>query len=924
MKKILLLILLTYNVVNLFAYKLFFEHITVEDGLSSNVVKVTFIDSYGYVWLGSFNGIDRFDGVGLTKYNSYFGIESKSVTSIAEDEEKGLWIGTEEGLYYWDRISTSFLNISVLNQPEIHITNLKYYCKGVIFISSNIGFFSVNTKTKETEYIPFHKDANHLLNYSTGFIIEDDQVYLSTKGGFVQYDISLKRTIIYNTGTDVNIKSKSYGCIAKNANDIYLGLGLNGVVCFSLDSQQFKIVDKLNGVKVLALATKNNKLYFGTDANGLMIWDLNLGEWETIVQENNISTSISSNSITSILLGDDDIMWVGTYQGGASYVSLSENEFTTYVGDGNEMLNRSIRSIYFAKDQSKFIGTRDGFFVLSKDGKAKYFSEDNNTLLAKIILKFHDYKDEILIGTYGGGISSYSTKKKQLQPWRDDIFHNESIYTFEEDRKGNLWVGGFKGIYMVSPSGKVEIFNQENSVFNDFLAYHIKVDKFNRIWIGGKNGVFVYEYKNNQLGLVHRLNFGTAVKGMYCYLDSDDCMWVGTIKHGVFKFDMEFNILNHITAKEGLCNNAISSIIQANSNEFWFSTLNGLTLYNQEKDSCNNFYSSYGLPGITYCRGASFKDQQGKIWLGNEKGLICFNHDKVSKIRHNHNIRITDIFVGGKPLNQEIPGLLEKPIEDIESLNLSGKYNSIGFRFSNLNNNWEERENFMVMLQGKDDNWVDLKNKNLVYYNALKPGDYLFKVGVSNDAGNVVESSIRIIKVTIRSQWHNSRLTIIIVIFVLLMLSLFVLYYISYYRKQIVKALKNKEDERKRYETSHLDISKSKAIFSDVQNYIEQSKSYLNPELKILHISKELNISVHDISQSINQNLNQGFSDFINSYRIEQCKRRLQSDEYAKYTMLAIAEICGFNSKSSFNRAFKKVTGQTPSEYLSTINKDKS
>ncbi|WP_027470787.1 ligand-binding sensor domain-containing protein [Saccharicrinis fermentans] len=915
LNRYLLIISFLHFFTNVCSEKLFFEHLTMDDGLVTNAIKSTYIDSYGYVWIGTFGGVNRFDGYEVKDFSSYFNNAHKSITCFSEDENKVLWIGTEEGLYYWNRIASQFSRLSIPDQPQINITEIQYYKEGFLYFTSDVGFYAVNTHTLAVTPILFHPEPYHLLNFVTGLVVDDDQVYLSTKGGFVQYDISLDRILIYH---DAEF-AQSYNCVAKMNDRIYLGKG-DGVNFFSLSSQQFGVLNELDHVLVLSLLSANDKLFIGTDSDGLMVYDSKVNELQVFEQKEHISSSISSNTITTMEVDDKGVLWIGTYMGGVNYTLLSERIFNANNTINDKLINKSVRSIYLAENDEVFLGTRNGLYVVSPNEELTFFEQDHTTLNSKIILKFLRYKDEILLGTYEGGISSYSLQTKKLSLWQDHLFHKQTVYALDQDSLGNLWIGGFNGVQMYSAEGELNSFTMVNSVFNDDLVFDIKVDRYNRIWVGGDNGVHVYEYKENKLKLVCKLDFGKDVRVVCLYLDSHGTMWVGTLKSGVFVFDKDFNRLNHISTGNGLCNDAIASIVEAGVDSYWISTLKGLSLYHHKQDSCNNFYTSAGLPGTIYCRGASVKDKDGDVWLGNEEGLVIIDANKTIPRKELDSILITEIMVEGKILNEELAGIVHRPVEDLTSLILPGDYNSVGFRFVNVNNKFEHHQNYVVKLVGKDDDWVQVNNKNTVSYNALNPGSYIFNVAISNESGVIVGSVLRL-PILIKHQWHSSIFALVLVFIVLLMLVFNLGFIIMGYRKKLAHMISDKNNDLRRYESSHLTTKDSKALLKRIQEYLEESRVYINSDLKIIHISKALDVSLHDISQSINQNLNQGFTDFINTYRIEEYKRCLQKPEYEKFTLLTIAEKCGFNSKSSFNRAFKKVTGLTPSEYASSIQK---
>lgn len=304
-------------------------------------------------------------------------------------------------------------------------------------------------------------------------------------------------------------------------------------------------------------------------------------------------------------------------------------------------------------------------------------------------------------------------------------------------------------------------------------------------------------------------------------------------------------------------------------------------------------------------------DSTNEVWVGNEKGLIHFNHKKFQHQYPTTNPMISDIFLGGKSLIEELPDLMTQPFEEIDQLTLPENYNSVGFQFVDITTNSSSRHHFHIKLDGRDSIWKSV-NQNEVFYTALEPGKYKFNVGMDDQHGQVDLLHVQSLDLVISSDRFISWWTTIPIL-TLLLLSGGV--YSSLKRKTQKEEEENIQTNEK-YELSNLDKQASHETLQIVEHYLKKTQAYLKPDITITDIAEELNIHHRYISQAINENLNQGFPFFINSYRIEEVKRRLKDPEFKKYTLVAIAESCGIKSKSTFNRSFKKVTGKTPSEYL--------
>ncbi|MGQ1948314.1 ligand-binding sensor domain-containing protein [Geofilum sp. OHC36d9] len=900
-----------------------FSHISVDDGLSNNFVKTIFKDSYGFLWFGTLEGINRFDGVEVRSYNHYFPDNIYSVVSISEDIDHKLWIGTESGLFYWDRVTNYFVEFDNELIKKAKIDKLLWLSQNKLLCSTEKGFFLINIHSFEIDQIRFHKSVDALLNKVTDFVVEDDQLFVATKGGLIQYDLKYQSSMIYNMSSLRGEEYLDFSCITKFDDIIYLGTPTKGIVGFNTHTKEYFEFNNFKDDIILSLAHDSSKLFIGTDSNGLLIYDVLEKRIARVEHVDNDVTSISSDAIYSLLIDDNSTLWVGTYAGGVNFASLLDKTFNTYSLDNESYnLSKSIRSIYF-KNNTKYIGTRDGLYVIVDNKNVSYFSNDNSLMKSKIVLSFYDSQDGILFGTYGGGIYKYKINENSITAWNDNRFLNKSVYAFEEDSSGTLWIGTLCGLYKkeIAQSSSIRKLNLDA----DTLIYCLKVDHLNRLWIGSMSGARVYQINSDGLGLISDLPSVSGFKITGFYLDRKNTMWILSEKHGAFRVDMNLKVINHITEDDGLSNNSVCSMIEIESGEYWIGTLKGMSLYKINDHSMINFYKSNGLPGLVFNPNAIIqKDNQ--IWIGNEKGLVYFNPQKVVRDSGISNIVITDIYIGGKPIAEK-EVVLNKSIEALTDLELRGKDNNIGFRFVNLSIPNLKESKYAVRLEknglGDDNNqWVYLDNENKVFYNSMKPGTYLFSIVLVDGAGTVIEDSLKSISIKITSEWYQSVFVLILIIIFLILLWLVFIYSIKNVRAKLKEAyIQINDDDKNRYGNSRLSVEESKELLTSIQNYVFESKIYLKPDLKIGDLAIKMDYSIHNISQSINQNLNQGFTDFINFYRVEEVKRRLEDPKYEKFTLYAVAEKCGFNSKSSFYRAFKRVTNQTPSDYWNDIHK---
>jgi AraC-like DNA-binding protein len=413
-------------------------------------------------------------------------------------------------------------------------------------------------------------------------------------------------------------------------------------------------------------------------------------------------------------------------------------------------------------------------------------------------------------------------------------------------------------------------------------------------------------------------------KSVFFIEDFSNNIWIATEQGGIYKVSKDLGKIARYSEADGLPNNSVSAMAEYPDGVLWMSTLKGISRFDVGKELFENFSMSDGLPGLIFNPGAVINNaaEGGQIWLGNEKGLVHFFPDSIGERGAIKRVRISDFYIDGKAINPGPESIIEKPIEETARIELKGNQNSFGFRFVALNYFAPSDNQYFYRLIGHDDSWKVVEGINQVFFQNLKPKGYEFEVCLATTDGKPDLNSLASLKIDIKPFFYQN-----FYIMGLLMLSLlagltFLFLLIRDLKRKVSAEQKpgREKDLREKYESSRLSTERSKEILAKVRSYIEENEMYLNADLKISDVGRALDYASNIISQVINQNLNKSFSEFINSYRVKAVKEKMIDPEYSKYTLIALAQSCGFNSKTSFYRIFKKETGQTPAEFLKGIN----
>ena len=811
-----------------------FSRLSVENGLSNNLVKTIFKDSYGFIWFGTLEGLDRYDGAEIRPYSSKFPETVENVYSITEDYGKHLWVGTATGLFSYNRTSDKFERIKI-NGTNITVQTLAMTPDSSLCVGTTNGLYIVDTKTRESEHFLFDDLRNNKTNSITGIFTDNHgNSWLSTLSGLVRFSAADKKSDIYLFNTSSEEAFNSFTSICNIGNKIYLGTSSNGLVEFDLSSKKFSTGINTDNRIILYLASDNKeRLFVGTDGGGLKVINIRTRIVESIETQENNPASISSNSIYSFYLDENNRYWIGTYSNGVNFSKSIAGNFKLHpVTSDYPEANKSIRSFYFAPDGTQYFGTRNGFIQISKNGVAKFFQSnlnDKNGLRSNIILSVYPFMGDILIGTYGGGISRFSVREQKIKPFLDsEQFTRGNAYGFETDKDGNLWIATFNGVYKYSLKDKSIVnYNKLNSGLKCDEIFEITFDSKGRLWMGAMQGTSVVVPTGDQLEKVELPE--TAVnnfKTNHIYEDQAGNMWICSERGGLIVVDQGLTMSKTYHDSDGLPDNSVCAIIESSAGEYWISTLKGFCKFNSQSKKFTKFSLSDGLPSLAFTPAATYLSPDGTLYFGNEKGLVYFIPSEAAGTSLKSKIRLTDFYLFGKVVGQGSGSVLNQSIEATDEIRLNDKSNSIGFRFTALNYINPVDNDYQYKLEGFDKEWRNNGSNNTVFYEKLKSGSYIFRVRNTNDTDENSQNNVELQILIHRSMFKSP------LFFGLLILLAFVGAYI------MIKYIKKLQSEGKqliempqkfeKYRGTKIPEVQSSSIINDLKRHMDEKKPYLS------------------------------------------------------------------------------------------------
>lgn len=900
-----------------------FRGLSVTEGLSDLVVNALYKDSIGYVWIGTGNSLERFDGTRLKHFLISGANEKiKRVNAIAEMEGNQIWMGNGMGLW---RVNTEKDILEPIAAETLHygVRTLLPDGKGTLYIGSEAGLFIYKNGNLEQKLI----DPNVLSasNIITGLSLSEDGIlWIATNDGLYSLTLADKKIVPYHNIVE-DKHFCSYNNITRIGNVLYLGTMGQGIISFDTQTHKFRpFIDV--GCNVISSLSGDGKdmLYVGTDGNGVhFISTKQMKVLRSLRHEPGKDESIRSNSVYSLLVDRDGLIWIGFYQLGLDYSLYQSGLFSTYsylpYFDSKDMPVRSIA----ITEHEKLVGSRDGLFYINEEQR-RFKNFKSPELRSSMIFCIYKFQDKYYIGTYGGGMYIFNPADLTIhdfEPNEPQPFMRGQIFSIKADNKDQLWIGTSMGLYCYKDGKRIKQYTSANSKLPEGNVYEIYFDSTHKGWICTENGMCIWDPSSESLKTdIFPENFIHKEKIRVVYEDSDHNLYFLPDKGSMCISDLSMSRFRRLQPDTQLEGKDGMFILEDDEKWLWIGTNNGLYRYDK-KETFIPYNFIDGIPSSIFTLCPPVQDQQGNIWMGNSKGLIYMNFKQNNQMkRYTYPLTITDIYVNGK---KSLHPVVESG--KVPEIQLESSQNNLTFHFSGFTYTEPAYMTYEYKLEGEDEDWQILTGKSEITYYDLSSGNYLFKLRYIGNPDSEVRTAVHI-------AYPVETWSIITVSIALAFIG-----YIYYQRKRKARQTKNiqiqlpedvQEPEKQektvelKYKTNKISTEECQRLTEKLEALMHRDKPYTNPDLKIADLATMLGRSAHTLSYLFNQHLNRNYYDYINDYRIEEFKRLINEDEYSKYTLGALAELCGFSSRASFFRYFKKATGITPNEYIRSIGKN--
>ncbi len=736
-----------------------FNHLTVRNGLSQSAVNCIFQDNKGFLWIGTQDGLNRFDGYNFKVFKNNPSdsttIKENFILSIYEDAAGTLYCETRSG--FFQKYNASNESFSVIPKGTLNVEKFKAssVLPSLIDRDGNHWIVSGGKGKGLLRHNPGSRDSTWFKHSASNpRSLSDDRVY----------SVYMDRSGVIWAGTyngldRFNPADGSFTHFRHNPND-------PGSIS---DNWVWPILEDSRGT-----------MWVGTVRGGLNRFDRSIGKFYTYQNELTKPNSLNSNFILSLFEDRGGVIWVGTSDAGLNSFHPASQYFEHFVHDPdrkNSLSDNSILSMIVDRKGNTWVGTRNNGFDRfdKKTGKSINYQNQptnpNSVAGNAIPVMFEDHAGTIWLGTFTNGLDSFDPATGQFKHYKNDpkdprSISDNRIYSIYEDKEHVLWVGTY--------GGGLNKFDRERGSFTNYKynkndsttissdgVWSLLEDRNGDLWVGTfGGGLNKFDRKKNIFQhFKHDDKNPNSISDdiiVSLFEDKNGTLWIGT-SSGLNKFNRETGSFKYYREKDGLPNDVIFGVLEDKNGNLWISTNNGISRFNPIKETFRNYYADDGLQGNEFNQNAYTKNKfTGEIYFGGNNGFNIFQPEKVTD-----NPYIPPVVFSGfqryNTDNKDGKAIVEKGISNGDIINLTYKDNIISFDVAALNYYNSSENQYKYKLEGFNENWIQMGNNHTIIFTNLSHGEYKLLVQGSNNDGIWNENAASL-KLNITPPWWKTNI----------------------------------------------------------------------------------------------------------------------------------------------------------------------
>jgi len=783
-----------------------FRHLTIDDGLTQNAVYSILQDSRGFMWFATKDGLNRYDGRNFEVYR-HNPIDSTTISDafvmqLHEDSRGRIWIGSISGdVNIFHRETEFFCKIPLENVPgekatTNEITDITEGPDGSVWIATKgDGLikilvdedFGCNYSYRQFLHDP--ADNRSLSSNRVGNLFFDEQktLWIGTEEGLNQFheeSESFSRTVFETRHPDAPISSGEYKITAMHlsrAGDFWIGVQ-SGLVKFDRHSgshefypNQYEVFKYGWGSIHKIVEDHNGQLWLGSVA-GLMRFEPSTKQFFYHRHDPLNPQSLSYNIVSSLLIDNNGILWIGTSGMGINILDFKANRFSTLVrppDPSSRIAGFSIRSVLEDNTGNVWISADVLYRWNRKTGELKSFEAHSN-----LIDNFGNTDAYSLIQATNGvlwfastqGLFRHDPATNQNRLFRHSPEDQTGLLSQEvnavfQARDGAIWLATHNHFSRMTneQAGTFQHYRYHPSELSIGIARPVIFqDADGLFWLGTADGLVRFDplmetfarFQNNpdQSNSLSNNHIKSIIEDPF---EPEKYLWIGT-NGGLNRFDYRAGTFEHFSVRDGLPNEVVYGILPDEVGNLWLSTNRGLSRFNPQTKSFRNFDVSDGLQSNEFNTGAYFRSERGELFFGGIRGLNYFYPDQVDDNPHVPPVVLTGLRLGNRYVTTKSdPGLLSASVPEVKEIIFSHKDDVITFEFAALDYAAPEKNQYRYKLEGYNENWIDAGNLGFATYTNLPHGRYTFRVKGSNNDGIWNEDGLALAVIVTPPWWQT-------------------------------------------------------------------------------------------------------------------------------------------------------------------------
>lgn len=826
-------------------------------------VREIYQDSRGYVWIGTYKGLSRYDGTRFRNYDRQdLKVSSDFINVINEDSEGNLWLGTDNGVVIYDYKKDEFRTLAQMCPgqvcPDDRIFDIALNSKGVVWVSSRrMGLFSYRPSDKSVSHHPLSGDGGEPVTGIYRITVDkNDNLYLAvycenilfaddSGSGYVPMDLGVRSDyFVGDDVADIVMDSKS--------NDIlYIASKRNGLVEVDVRKKSVKTLYRLQrDERPIALMANNSKELWLSTTNGAVRYDFYTREAIMLSSDPDDPFSLSDNYITKIYVDRKNGLWIGTQYGGLDYCGEFQNNFRKFyrLSDGTSLAGCIVRDIEEDRKGNLWIATERMGLLRYVPAKDKLVCFGGGT--PKNITALCDDEDCLWIGSQKG-ISrlDYATSSvRYYYPFEAEDRDNR-VVTIYRSNSGDIYVATTIGVLRYSRQADMFEMLPE---FDGLTVESLAEDSRGILWLATySEGVYTYDFEKEELISHYSPQSGSdKIPDMISSICIDDrgCPWVVGFSSGFFRYDRDRSdfITYDMQSLPSLPSDVYFMALPDDFGNLWLSSDTGLVEFDMDKNAIRVFSFADGLLDKEFTKSA-LQTRNGMMAFGSANGFIVFNPRDLRNADALSNVTITDMFLDMESVPEERKaGFYEGNIDLTPEITLSWRDNSFGFAFAVLESAFPASDKIMCLLDGYDKGWRDISVSKTAHWSDVPAGTY--RLFVSNgEFSGYYKDAHEPIRIVVKPTFWASPLGIIIIIVLTVLLVWGIVWTFLRYQKAQEKRRMEEYDKRTEKEMLHDKMT----FFSNIIHEIKTPLTLIRTPLMKIMSSGMCDESVRDDLQVI-------------------------------------------------------------------------